>query len=321
MAHHPKYLITTEELGRLSVQTAREVLESFDENDLIKLSPGHIGIPPHLVRAYLLEKGVDYSCKVVAHINLKGGTGKTTTAITAATRAAQYGFKTCIIDMDPQGSASLAFDMDPKEDDPIFCDVWQQPAEMVLGSLRTIDRFLYILPSSLDNELLDVQLMKPEKQKHAVRAVCEELKPQGFNLIMIDCPPSIGTAVISTICAADIIVIPVCSDAFSRRGLALTLNEIAAICETFHLEQPKIKILYTKFDRRVKMSADTLQQLLEQYRKSFIRVPIRTSTAFAKALEKRMTIFASTKKSFVKDDYDKYVRHLLGLNAVFEKEE
>jgi chromosome partitioning protein len=314
MAHHPKYIITVDELSKLTGHPVHDILPCFDQQDVIKMSGGNVGIPPHKTREYLSQRGVDYSFKVIAHINLKGGTGKTISAISVATRVVQYGFKTCIVDLDSQGSASLAFNMVPAEDDPIFCDVWQRPAEMVMGALKSIEEYLYILPSSLENGLLDIHLMNPVSQKNAVRGVCKELKTHGFDIVMIDCPPSLGTAVISTICAANIIIIPVCCDAFSLKGLKLTLNEISAICETFNLEQPVIKILYTKFDKRVKIALDVSTRLSSQYKDYLIPFPIRTSTEFAKALEEKMTVFASSRKSHAKEDYDLYVRELLGIN-------
>ncbi len=221
------YLMTAEELGLLTRQTVTTVLQAFPADQRVTLFPGAVALPPHVVRPYLKARGVSYAPRVIAHINLKGGTGKTTSVISAATRAAQYGFNTCILNMDSQASASLAFNMLLNDDDPIFCDVWQRPHEMVMEAVQQIDESLWILPSSLENGLLDVQLINPASQKHAVRGVCEELRHHDIDLILLDCPPSLGTAVIPTICAADTIVIPVCGDAFSRKGLELTIKNNA----------------------------------------------------------------------------------------------
>ncbi|RLC13473.1 MAG: hypothetical protein DRI57_16125, partial [Deltaproteobacteria bacterium] len=146
----PRYIISTAEFSQCTRQTVKGLSSFFGKQELIPLPGGKVGIPSQLARMYLsLKEGVDYSFRVLAHINLKGGVGKTTSTISFATRAVQYGFKTCILDMDSQGSASLAFDMVPEDDDPIFCDVWQNPGEMLMGSLKMIQKNLYILPSSL----------------------------------------------------------------------------------------------------------------------------------------------------------------------------
>lgn len=307
-------MISTDEFAGISDIPKDDLLKTFEVETLIKMPGGKRGIPPQLLRAYLSKKGVDYSFKVIAHINLKGGTGKTTSTISAATRAAQYGFNTCILDMDSQANASLAFDRMPDEDDPIFSDIWQNPTEMVMGSLRRIDDHLYILPSSLENSLLDINLINPGSQKNAVRGVCEVIGTNGFDLVMIDCPPSLGTAVISTICAADILIVPVCSDPFSIKGLEFTLREVVSICETFHLEKPKVYILLTKFDKRLAISTNAFNRISDTYPESLIPFPMRTSSEYSKMLEKNQTVFAWTGKSRAKNDYDRYVRYLLELD-------
>ena len=268
------------------------------------------------MKNFLSETGIDYSFKVVVFANMKGGVGKTTSAVSVATRAVQYGFRTCILDMDSQGSASFSFNMMPADDDPIFSDIWKNPDEMVMSALKKIDENLYLMPSSLDNGLLDLNLINPASQKNAVAQVCQTLKDNNFDLVIVDCPPSLGTAVISSVCAADIIVIPVCSDAFSIKGLQLVLSETESICSTFNLDIPKIEILYTKFDKRTGLSDEVLQDLRSWYPEFLFSSPIRTSTEFAKALGRKETIFASPRKSNGKEDYDHFVKHLLQLKVI-----
>lgn len=316
MNSRPKYFLTTLDLSRLTTTTKSEVTHRLELEQLIALPGNKLGVPSSLVREYLSDRGVDYSFKVIVFANMKGGVGKTTSAVSIATRAVQYGFKTCILDMDSQGSASFSFDMMPGDDDHIFSDIWQNPENMVMNALKEVDTNLYLLPSSLDNGLLDLNLINPASQKNAVANVCQTLKNNGFNLIIVDCPPSLGTAVISSVCAADIITIPVCSDAFSIKGLQLVLSETQSICSTFNLDMPKIEILYTKFDRRTGLSEEVFRKLSGQYQEFLFSRPIRTSTEFAKALGNKETIFASSRKSNGKEDYDHFVRHLLQLDSL-----
>lgn len=315
MPPSPTYIITAGELAGLTRKTVTTVLAelaALPQHTVYTLPNGKIAIPPGLVKVYLASQGVDYRFTVIAHINLKGGTGKTTTAITSATRAAQYGFNTCILDLDSQASASVAFDRAAVGDEAIFDDVWQRPAETVRAALKKIDAPLYLLPSSLDNSILDTNLNHPALQQRAVKGVCDELQRQGFNLVVIDCPPSLGAAVISTVCAANLVVIPVNDDIFSLRGLDAALQEIAAICRSFQIPTPDIKILYTKFDRRISSSVETFEELAAAYPEQLIPAPIRTSSHFTRALKYHATVFASSRHSPAKDDYDAYVRHVLG---------
>jgi chromosome partitioning protein len=308
-----RYMLTTAELGKLFGLPAGEIEKSLDGDVLVHLPGGSTGVPPVSVRKFFESGGFKYKFTKLAHVNLKGGIGKTTTAITTATRAAQFGFKTCILDMDSQGSASMAFNKLPDENDLIFRDVWQNPSKMVMDAVKEIEDGLWILPSSLENSLLDLSLSNPASQKNAVKNVCETLRESGFDLVIIDCPPSLNAAVISSICAADVVIIPVCSDAFSMRGLEITMEEIGSICEAFNMEQPRIRVLYTKYDRRMQISRDTMDVLSKKYKKFLAPVTIRTSSHFSKALSQKETVFASHRKSIARDDYDRYTRYLLGV--------
>lgn len=311
-----KYVLTYDELTDLCGNLTNKNKELLKQKESIPLPGGKTGIPAYVVKEFLKKKGIKYSHHVLSHINMRGGIGKTTATITTATRAKQYGFKTCILDIDPQASATLAFNKIPEPDDPIFYDIWQKPNDMVMGTIKKIDDDLYIIPSSLENGLLDSSLVNPSAQKNAVKGVCDVLKNNGFDLIIIDNPPSLSTAVISSVCAADTIVIPMGNDAFSFRGLKITMDEVHSITDTFNMRKPNIGILFSRCDRREKASETALQKLKTKHSDNFIPHIIRTSTEFSKAIERKETVFASYRKSTAKDDYDMYVRYILGLDKI-----
>ncbi len=164
------YMLTLDELTKLTGQNKKKLFATFPTSTLQKSPSGKWAFPPSQVQEYLGTKWVNYDFKAVAYIYLKGGSGKTVSTITAATRATQYGFNTCIIDMDAQANATHAFGIDVENDDPVFCDVWKKPEEMVMGALRKICEYLYILPSSLENSLIDVSLTNPNSQKSATKS-------------------------------------------------------------------------------------------------------------------------------------------------------
>lgn len=305
-----QYLFTMHEMSQLFKLKQKEINQYFPANALIKAG-NKTYIPGALVKKYLIQRSNDFPAHVIAHINLRGGIGKTTSTISLASRSAQYGLKTCIIDLDPQGSATLAFDIDVAEGDLIFYDIWQNPAQKVMTAVRQIDDHLAIIPSTLDNGLLDISLVNPAAQKNAVKNVCAVLLDNDFDVIVIDCPPSLGAAVISTICATNKLVIPLRGDAFSVKGMQLTFNEINAICETFGIPEPEVKILYSKHDKREKISVDTLDYLQQNYAAYLIPHIINTSSVYTRMLADRKTIFYNSTKSQAKEEFDGYTRYIL----------
>ncbi|MBP7654175.1 ParA family protein [Candidatus Dependentiae bacterium] len=307
-----KYLLTLTELSVLSGCKSTILKKRINAEHLFHTGIGRYKISPEAVRVFLQNKN-DFSFKIISHINLRGGVGKTTCAVSLATRAKQYGFKTAILDMDSQASATLLFNMTPEDDEPIFSDIWQNPELDVIPALKKIEDNLYILPSSLDNGLLDLNLINPASQKNAVSGVCNELKNNNFELISIDCPPSLGAAVISAICASNIIVIPVCSDVFSIKGIEITLKEIKSICGVFNLPIPVIKILFMKFDAREAISLKTWEFLKNKYSDMLIPNYIRTSSVFSKTISMHETIFLNQSSSKAGLDFDQYIRNLLNI--------
>lgn len=270
-------------------------------------------LTPRQVRRILEELGFRTRFRVFSVMNLKGGVGKTTSALALASRAVQYGFRTCILDLDAQASATLALGITPDDDSPIFVDLWKAPAAQINTAIKQVAEDFYVLPSRLDNSLLDLALSSPTAQKRAVKDTCDALEAAGFDLVVIDCPPSLGAAVISASCAAHTVVIPAAGDAFSRRGIALTLQELAAIRETFALPEVQVRILFTMLDRRQKLSTQAHEGLVRSYGERVLDTPIRISTDFARSLESQRTVFASPRKSQAKSDYDRVTSTLLGL--------
>ncbi len=275
---------------------------------------------PSQARRGLAALGHSPATRAIAFINLKGGVGKTTCAVTLASRAVQLGMRTCLLDLDSQASASLALGVEADPDTPVFVDVWQRPAEMLPGSLFRLQEFFHLLPSSLENGLLDGSLTKPAALKTAVAGACSVLRQSGFDLIVLDCPPSLGPAVVSSVCAADAIVTPVGCDAFSLRGMELTLSEVRSIRETFGQSMPEIHLLLCGVDRRIKMWEQVFMQIEAEHGDILLPMIIRTSSELSRALARRHTIFAGLAGGGVRRDYQRFCHHLLGLDGLLNGE-
>jgi chromosome partitioning protein len=307
-----RYTLSLADFAELLDLPVWQTRRKLGKDQITDLGGGRPAVEPPVVREKLEEKGFPFNKSVIAHINLKGGIGKTTTAITCATRAAQLGFRVVVLDLDSQASASVAFNLLPEDEAPVFYDLWSKPGEFLPRALKSIDPDLSILPSSLVNGLLDTALASPKHQKRAVRQVCDVLL-ESFDLVFIDCPPSLSTAVISSICAADHIVMPYSGDPFAFKGLELTFEEIEAIADTFQLAMPQIHLLFTGYDRRQnlhkKMEAKVQDTFAGEGR--VIHAPIGVSTRYSKALDRHETIFASYRKNPQKTDYHTFFLRLL----------
>lgn len=298
-----KYFLSMNELAGISGKNIDSIKNQLKDPKVKKINSAD-------VKSFLKTNGFKFPFRSFAFINLKGGVGKTTSAVTLASRAVQFGYKVCILDLDAQASATLALDVELGEDDLIFHNIWQNPKDNLPSALKQVEENFYILPSDLENSLLDVSLMNPASQKKAVSATINYLKEIGFEIVIIDCPPSLGAAVISSICAVDEVIIPVANDAFSYKGIELTTTEIKEIRKTFGLKPLKVSILSTMVDKRLNLSKEYEEKLNKKFGTIVLPYCIRTSSDFSKSLEKRETIFATAKKSNAKSDYDAVAKTL-----------
>lgn len=312
-----KYLLTPTELAIVVNKTQSATSRFFRDNKYtVNLGGNRVGIYPEHVKSYLSNRGVDYSFRVISHINLRGGIGKTTASTHLATRAAQYGFNVALLDLDSQASTTVNMGLDDDDEQEVFIDIYNNPKE-IKNILKEVQPNLWLMPSSLNNGLLDVSLQqKPNLQKDSLRLACAALKKAGFDLVVIDAPPSLGAAVISTICASDIIVIPVDANKNSRIGIKLCLGEAKEIRKIFSINMPEIKILFCRYDGREKECFKQLTKLgsHEEYGPYLLQSYIRTSSEVNKLVDRCETAFFGHKKSTVREDYDHYTRELLGLD-------
>lgn len=306
------YALSKRELKRMINSGFKKFSSSSDVSDLLQFQGTHI--PPVHVKAALKSIGVNYDSQAIAHLNMRGGIGKTTASISLASRAVQYGFKTCLLDLDPQASATYALFPGMTKEHLVAADIWENCDELLHESLVEVSKDFYLLPSSLDNTVLDDEWDDPEIQKVVVKQILDKLKSDGFELIVIDAPPSLNCIVISVIAAVDTIVVPVWSDPFSVRGLDILMNETAQITSAFKIEEPLIHILFALYDSRLNLSKSVYQSLKKKYPKHLLKSRIRTSTEFSKSINKQETIFRKNLKHVASIDYDAYVREVLSLS-------
>lgn len=293
--------------------TPERLQAELGEVPLERLPGGRKAVPPSVAAQCLKSRLAEAALGPVAFINLKGGVGKTTLAIHMAVRAAQWGLRTCVLDLDPQASATLALAGEPPDGTPVFLDVWQNPQQSLAAALWPICAGLDLLPSALDNTLLDAQLAHPSQQKRAVLGVCDALYAQGYDWVLIDCPPALGTAVISSLCAVRQVVVPVGADAFSHKGLRLTQGEMHDIAATFALPAPQLKVVFNRYDRRERLHAEALTRLQQDDRLSLLP-NVRVSSQYARALAAGRSVFAP-RQAVAAHDIDHCLRALLGVRG------
>lgn len=246
---------------------------------------------------------IDSPAKIIAFQIVKGGTGKTSICHSVAVRAALYGVKTLCIDLDQQGNLSSAFNI--KSDDiPIMIEIINDKLN-IKDSIVPVIPGLDIIPSRIENALLDSHLML--KRSPLDRIYRDMFQPllREYDLILIDCPPALGSSVTAATLACDLVISPVTPSEFSLSGLQITKNELKNISEAFQKDIP-LKIILNKFDTRTSLSHEIMRFLIKNtdYSTNLFQTVIRVNQEFENVIARGESIFDSLLETPAKEDID-----------------
>jgi chromosome partitioning protein len=263
---------------------------------------------------------VKFKQKIIAVQIVKGGTGKSTLTHSIAVRANLYGAKVLCVDIDQQGNLSQAFQVNP-EKSPILMDIISKDVD-VNEAIIPISTGLDLIPSRIENAALDNTLML--QMSPLDRVYNEILEPlrQKYDLILIDCPPSLGQSVAAAALTADLIISPVTPEKFSLSGLKVTAQEIMSL-EKKYKRKSNLKIVLNKFDNRTTLSHETLSILIKHpiYSLKLFKNYIRANQEFPNVIAQGISIYDSLRSTTAKEDIDMLTKEILGICSTDTKRE
>ena len=200
---------------------------------------------------------------IVAIANQKGGVGKTTTAINIATAMAATGWKTLLVDLDPQGNASTGLGVPSAARVRTTYDLLIEGATVDECTLPTAIPKLDIVPSTVDLSGAELELVAEEDRATRLRRALGGHR--GHAICFIDCPPSLGLLTLNALTAADTLLIPLQCEFFALEGLSQLLQTVERVQERFNPDLGIVGIVLTMFDRRNRLTdqvADDVRECL-----------------------------------------------------------
>ena len=212
----------------------------------------------------MTERAGPSHARVFAVANQKGGVGKTTATVNLSACFAENGIKTLIVDLDPQANATTGVGLDPRALDGSIYDVLLQDLELEEIIEPTMIKGLHIAPSNLDLAGAEIELVPAYSRERRLRDSMSGAVTE-YDLVMIDCPPSLGLLTINGLTAADEVIVPVQTEYFALEGLTQLVKNIELVQRSLNPDLELTKLILTMYDARTNLSRDVAREVRTHY--------------------------------------------------------
>ncbi len=202
--------------------------------------------------------------KVIAIVNQKGGVGKTTTSVNLAASIGSFGYRTLLVDVDPQGNATSGLGVNKR-------DVKASTYDMIVGDSKAEDilintpfKCLDLLPSDMNLAGAELELVDMKNRDSRIKNALAPLKEK-YEFIVIDCPPSLGLLTVNVLCAADSVIVPIQCEYYALEGLSQLMNTIRQVKRLYNPLIDLEGVLLTMYDGRLNLT----QQVVNEVKRFF----------------------------------------------------
>jgi chromosome partitioning protein len=246
--------------------------------------------------------------KRIAFANQKGGVGKTTSAVNTAAFLARTGKRVLLVDSDPQGNASSGLGIEKKGTSATVYDILINGTEPQKAVIQTEYKNLHIIPSGMDLVGAELELIDEARREFKLKDALDKLDPD-YDVVIIDCPPSLGLVTINCLTAAEGVIIPLLCEFYSLEGLSQLTNTISHINKLYNNRLMLFGVLINMYDGRLNLTHQVMNEIKKYFSDKLFKTPIPRNVKLSEAPSFGMPI----------SEYDRYSKGAIAYEA-FTKE-
>lgn len=228
---------------------------------------------------------------IFAIVNQKGGVGKTTTTLNLGAYLSAAGQRVLMVDLDPQANATSGIGINHHDLEASIYDVLVGAMPLRNVIYKTTHPGLHIVPSNQALAGASVELVSAKNREFCL-AQCLRDVQDDYDVVLIDCPPSLGLLTLNGLVAADLVIIPIQAEYYALEGMGQLLTTIELVRENLRPELEVFGALITMFDARTKLSKDVMTELYRHFPDKIFRSVIPRSVRLAEAPSFGKTILA-----------------------------
>jgi chromosome partitioning protein len=220
--------------------------------------------------------------RVMAVMNQKGGVGKTTTTVSVAAALAARGVRVLMVDLDPQGNASVGVGVRVGDTEPAVYDVLLGETTVHSAVQATGIENLAVLPSSIDLAGAEVELVSVERREHRLRDALAEVS-HTYDVVLIDCPPSLGLLTVNALVAAEHVIVPIQCEYYALEGLRQLITTVDRVTLSLNPELVLGGVVLTMYDGRTNLSQNVVDEVRDHFGANVFDSVIPRSVRLAEA--------------------------------------